>query len=256
MALMLVVTVLQVPVATAAEDDDAAMQLTLRDCIEIALKHNMDIEVSRFDPRIPNTTSYPAGGSFDPTVYLSPRHNEEDLLTYFGDDVPNFPPYTWFENDRVTEVPTVPKPEDMYGLNGDAVPGWDLEAVLPERTRRAGQTIDDAGDDPFFLYFPLTSPPTPLVPTAAFRGRTDRCAYTECISPVDWRVVARRDRLRPAAAAAVGRLSPALITPAGLLGLARELVLTSNNPRTGADLAQFLLYRSGEYLRNRGASGH
>jgi arylsulfatase A len=27
---------------------------------------------------------------------------------YFGDDVPNFPPYAWFENDRVITPPTVP----------------------------------------------------------------------------------------------------------------------------------------------------
>ena len=27
---------------------------------------------------------------------------------YFGDDVPNFPPYAWIENNRVTEAPTVP----------------------------------------------------------------------------------------------------------------------------------------------------
>ena len=27
---------------------------------------------------------------------------------YFGDDVPNFPPYAWFENDRVITVPSEP----------------------------------------------------------------------------------------------------------------------------------------------------
>ncbi len=26
---------------------------------------------------------------------------------YFGDDVPNFPPYAWIENDRVLAAPTV-----------------------------------------------------------------------------------------------------------------------------------------------------
>ena len=115
--------------------------------------------------------------------------------TYFGDDVPNFPPYTWFENDRVTEVPTVPKPEDMYGLNGDAVPGWDLEAVMPELTRRAVQTIDDAGDDPFFLYFPLTAPHTPIVPTAAFRGRSECGDYGDFVCQVDGTVGAIMDAL-------------------------------------------------------------
>ena len=31
--------------------------------------------------------------------------------SYFGDDVPNFPPYTWFEDDHVVTPPTQPKPD-------------------------------------------------------------------------------------------------------------------------------------------------
>ena len=55
--------------------------------------------------------------------------------TYFGVDVPNFPPYTWFENDQLTEVPTVEKPDDIYGNQGLAVPDWVLEDMIPEFTR-------------------------------------------------------------------------------------------------------------------------
>jgi len=62
--------------------------------------------------------------------------------SYFGVDVPNFPPYTWFEGDRLAEVPTVEKPEEMYGHQGLAVPGWKLEDMIPEFTRRAGELFD------------------------------------------------------------------------------------------------------------------
>ena len=59
--------------------------------------------------------------------------------TYFGVDVPNFPPYTWFENDRLTQAPTVEKPDNLYGNPGLAVPGWKLEDMIPEFTRRANR---------------------------------------------------------------------------------------------------------------------
>ncbi|MCL4786702.1 MAG: sulfatase-like hydrolase/transferase, partial [Verrucomicrobia bacterium] len=57
---------------------------------------------------------------------------------YFGDDVPNFPPYTWFENDRVLIAPTEPltiTPQTAEG-NWEARPGpmasgWDFYAVIP-----------------------------------------------------------------------------------------------------------------------------
>jgi len=86
-ALLLVLSVLLVPAAAIAEDDGGAQELTLRDCIEIALKNNMDIEVARFDPRISDTALGQAWGSFDPIVYLSARNNEEDRLSYFGYEV-------------------------------------------------------------------------------------------------------------------------------------------------------------------------
>ena len=56
--------------------------------------------------------------------------------SYFGDDVPNFPPYTWFEQDRLVTQPTEEKPEGMFGHVGVMAPGWELEAVMPEITRR------------------------------------------------------------------------------------------------------------------------
>lgn len=106
--------------------------------------------------------------------------------SYFGDDVPNFPPYTWFENDRVVEAPSVPKPEGIFGNPGLMVPDWSLEAVMPTLTRRAVDYIEGAGDEPFFLYFPLTAPHTPIVPTEDFRGMSQAGEYGDYVCEVDW----------------------------------------------------------------------
>jgi arylsulfatase A-like enzyme len=107
---------------------------------------------------------------------------------YFGDDVPNFPPYTWIENDRVIERPTAEKPDGMFGANGPMAPGWTLESVMPELTARAVDYVGNAGDEPFFLYVPLTAPHTPIVPTERFRGRSDAGTYGDYVCEVDWAV--------------------------------------------------------------------
>lgn len=106
--------------------------------------------------------------------------------TYFGVDVPNFPPYTWFEQDRLTDPPTEEKPDKMFGLPGRMKPGWSLEAMIPELVNRAVKYIGDSGSDPFFLYFALTSPHTPIVPNKEFIGRSGAGPYGDFVYEVDW----------------------------------------------------------------------
>ncbi len=108
--------------------------------------------------------------------------------SYFGVDVPNFPPYTWFEQDRLTDTPTEEKPEEMFGLPGLMKPGWELEGMIPEFVRRAKDYISEADSDPFFLYLPLTSPHTPIVPNSEFIGKSDAGLYGDFVCEVDWLV--------------------------------------------------------------------
>jgi arylsulfatase A len=106
--------------------------------------------------------------------------------TYFGVDVPNFPPYTWFEQDRLTDLPTEDKPDDMFGLPGHMMPGWKLEEMIPEFVRRAVQMIEDTGPASLFLYLPLTSPHTPIVPNKPFVGTSGVGLYGDFVCEVDW----------------------------------------------------------------------
>ena len=107
---------------------------------------------------------------------------------YFGVDVPNFPPYCWFENDRVTEIPGAEKPADMYGSPGAAVPNWRLEDMLPEFAQRAVNYIEQAAqnDEPFFLYLPLTSPHSPIVPNEPFQGQSGAGNFGDFVMETDW----------------------------------------------------------------------
>lgn len=108
--------------------------------------------------------------------------------TYFGEDVPNFPPYTWFEQDRILTQPTDEKPDTMFGLPGPMAPNWSLEAVMPTLTQRAVDYIHNTDTTPFFLYFPLTAPHTPIVPTDDFKGKSQAGDYGDFVCEVDWTV--------------------------------------------------------------------
>lgn len=113
--------------------------------------------------------------------------------SYFGDDVPNFPPYAWFEDDRVVTPPTVelavagtPAEGAWEARPGPAVAGWDFHAVMPRLTDRAVEWIgrQDRGT-PFFLYFPFTSPHAPIVPAAGFAGRSRAGGYGDFVMQTD-----------------------------------------------------------------------
>ena len=113
------------------------------------------------------------------------QHGFDD---YFGVDVPNFPPYLWIENDRLQGNPSVPKPDEMFGHPGPMIPGWKLEEILPTLAAKSVKWILAAAekDKPFFLYLPLTSPHTPIAPSASFKGKSGITDYADFIIETDW----------------------------------------------------------------------
>ena len=113
---------------------------------------------------------------------------------YFGDDVPNFPPYAWIVDDRVVTAPTVsfapaPKPTEgtAEGRPGPMVDGWRLDAVMPALTAHAVEWLRarQGEEQPFFLYFPFTSPHAPIVPATEFVGRSGAGAYGDFVVQTD-----------------------------------------------------------------------
>ena len=62
-----------------------------------------------------------------------------------------------------------------------------MEGVMPRLTQEAVEYVDRrkrTPDEPFFLYFPTTSPHTPHVPNAKFRGTSRAGAYGDFV--VEW----------------------------------------------------------------------
>lgn len=107
--------------------------------------------------------------------------------SYFGVDVPNFAPYTWFEDDRLAESPTVPKADHLYGQPGWSIPDWNHEAMLPKFAEKCCEVIRQGAEQeqPFFLYFPLTSPHSPITPNKEFVGSSGAGPYGDFVVETD-----------------------------------------------------------------------
>lgn len=106
-------------------------------------------------------------------------------------------PYTFIENDRVTVVPTVDKQFPMMlgrgpaqTRKGPAAPAFDAADVLPTLTRKAIEFISNQAANarqgrPFFLYLPLASPHTPIVPIAQWQGKSELNPYADFVMQTD-----------------------------------------------------------------------
>ena len=133
-------------------------------------------------------------GNVDFTQPIADGPTTRGFDTYFGVDLPNYPPYCFIENDRTVGIPSVAAPMERGGFNrpGPMVPGWKLVDILPELTRRAVGYIEQSAkanpDKPFFLYFPLTAPHYPVVPAPEFKGRSKAGEYGDFVTQVDWTV--------------------------------------------------------------------
>jgi len=111
---------------------------------------------------------------------------------YFGDDVPNWPPFCRIENNRLLQMPTenLKFPAYYVSNNGIGAPGWKLEEVLPEISKRSVRYIKERAkaDKPFFLYFAMTSPHTPVAPSQQFLGKSGISRYADWLMETDFYV--------------------------------------------------------------------
>ncbi|HEV7280462.1 MAG TPA: sulfatase-like hydrolase/transferase [Pirellulaceae bacterium] len=116
--------------------------------------------------------------------------------SYFGDDVINFPPYAWIENDRVVTPPTEsldttkwkPIKEGNWECRpGPMVAGWDPYAVLPTLTERGVDYLKSRKDrtEPFFLYFAFPSPHAPIIPNDEYDGVSGAGPFGDFVAETD-----------------------------------------------------------------------
>ena len=107
---------------------------------------------------------------------------------YFGISASlDMPPFAFIENDHVTALPTV---EKTWLRKGPAAADFEAIDVLPTLTRKAVGFVDSHAEEakaghPFFLYVPLNSPHTPIVPTPEWQGKSGLNAYGDFVMETD-----------------------------------------------------------------------
>jgi len=105
----------------------------------------------------------------------------------------DFPPYFFIENDHFTET-KVREQEALkfptFFRKGPAGKHFYHIDALDQLTKKAVEYLRERkkGNQPFFLYFPLTSPHKPIVPAKRFQGKSGLGPYGDFVMQTDWTV--------------------------------------------------------------------
>ena len=99
----------------------------------------------------------------------------------------DMPPYIYIENDHFTALPDHVTKGTGKGFfrEGPTAPGFEQEKVLDELTDKVLEKIEEYREEPFFLYFPMPAPHTPILPAQQFRGKSGTNEYGDFVLHCD-----------------------------------------------------------------------
>lgn len=102
----------------------------------------------------------------------------------------DMPPYVYIENEKPTAIPdrVITQSEGKkFWREGPIAPDFTHSDVLPKLTEKAVDFIDQNSrkDHPFFLYFALPAPHTPILPNPEFAGKSGTNEYGDFCLHVD-----------------------------------------------------------------------
>jgi len=92
-------------------------------------------------------------------------------------------PYVYLRDGLATQQATVTK---AFHRAGPAANDFEAIHCLRDFAREARKFIAGNAKGPFFLYLPLTSPHTPIVPSKAWQGKSDLGKYGDFLMETDW----------------------------------------------------------------------
>lgn len=108
---------------------------------------------------------------------------------FFGVDAPNYPPYCFIEDRHTVGLLSFyyPKRSQLDSRAGRELEDWDMTQILPTVITKACEFMAEQvkEDIPFFMYLPLTSPHTPIVPTKMYEGKSGLNLYADFVIETD-----------------------------------------------------------------------
>src|SRR5205823_4993363 len=126
---------------------------------------------------------------------LKPGPNAVGFDYFFG--IPaslDMPPYVYVENEKVTAAPTemikasqnIREGGPGFWRAGPIAPGFAHVEVMPTLTKKVVDLIrKQSPEKPFFLYFPMTAPHMPELPSKGFRGKSQAGPYGDFVMQLD-----------------------------------------------------------------------
>lgn len=157
-------------------------------------KWHLGMQWTRTDGSLENLDredKFRPGTNIDFTKPLTSGPLTAGFQTYFGISASlDMPTYAWIEQDRCTVPDGMSKEDKTLEMNqppGVSHSAFHLDEVLGTLKSRSMAWIQARkGDEtPFFLYLPLSSPHLPIVPGAAFRGKSPLGPYGDFVMETD-----------------------------------------------------------------------
>lgn len=118
--------------------------------------------------------------------------------SFFGVDLPNFPPFTYIRDNYVTIDPTekLVLPTDQGVVlpkvheGGATAPNWRFDTIVPRLTDEVCHQIIEAAKqpEPYFMYYSMTSPHEPVSPSKNFAGKSGIAPIADFLMETDWSV--------------------------------------------------------------------
>lgn len=113
-------------------------------------------------------------------------------------------PFLFIENDHFTSLPDHeteevgesywvgegrdrfdPRHDKVFWRSGPVGADFEHEQVMPALTKKVLDKIGEFKDGPFFIYFPMTAPHTPILPTPEFKGKSGTNEYGDFVLMCD-----------------------------------------------------------------------
>lgn len=154
-------------------------------------KWHLGLEWTRRDPsQIPSDQSSLSWKNFDLSKPIKSGPNQLGFDYFFGISASlDMHPHVYIENDRVTSAPKriiEAQGGKAFWRKGPVGDDFKHIEVLDKLTDKAVQFIDrQQSSKPFFLYFPLTAPHKPIIPSDQFQNKSGLNEWGDFVMQVD-----------------------------------------------------------------------
>ncbi len=120
-------------------------EMSLKDCLQEALSHNFDVQISRYNPMIQQSMLNETYGGYDPTLGISGLHSHNNSAQFTTTVLTNgssllIPNSTLTDNDQFKTALTGTSPiGTVYDLFGNIAQAEQTQVGLPQQQTSGGQ---------------------------------------------------------------------------------------------------------------------